>query len=266
LSLIRWLASPRTVRRTALKPTAESVTARTPEFIRAMLAATGAGAICAGSDVVNSGISLAKFRCKQLNSRRGIVVSEDLQRYSAVAAALHWAIAILIIFNLGFGFFMEGFKPPFRFLILALHISSGITVLGLTVVRIAWRLTHRPPPLVPGLSPLESGAAHTVHFLLYTAMLFMPLTGWSILSAHPPNPHFPKMSLWFTPIHLPAIGPIANLEPHFQAQMHTNFVSAHTVGGYTLLALLLLHVAGALKHQFVDGHREFARMGFGRAS
>ena len=202
----------------------------------------------------------------QLNNKRGIVVSEDLQRYNAVAAALHLAIAFFIIFNLGFGFFMEGFKPPFRFLILALHISSGITVLALTVIRIIWRLTHRPPPFAPGLSPLESGAAHTVHFLLYTAMLFMPLTGWSIISAHQPNPHFPQMSLWFSPIHLPAIGFIQNLEPHFQAQMHGNFVTAHTIGGYTLLALLLLHVAGALKHQFVDGHREFARMGFGKAA
>ena len=74
------------------------------------------------------------------------------------------------------------------------------------------------------------------------------------------------MSLWFSPIKLPVIGPISTLEPHFQAQMHTNFVTAHTIGGYTLLALLLLHVAGALKHQFVDGHRECARMGVGRVS
>jgi cytochrome b561 len=192
-------------------------------------------------------------------------VSEDLKRYSAVAAALHWAIAILILFNLGFGFFMEGFKMPLKFLILDLHISSGITVLALTVVRIVWRLTHRPPPFAPGLSPLESGAAHVVHFLLYAAMLLMPLTGWSIISAHQPNPHFAGMGLWFSPVHLPSIGPIANLEPHFQAQMHANFVTAHTIGGYILLALLVLHVAGALKHQFLDGHREFARMGFGKA-
>ena len=193
-------------------------------------------------------------------------MSEKLQRYSAVAAALHWAIAVLILFNLGFGFFMEGFKVPLKFLILDLHISSGITALALTVVRIVWRLTHRPPPFAPGLSPLEAGAAHTVHFLLYAAMLLMPLTGWSIISAHQPNPHFAGAGLWLSPVHLPAIGPIASLDPHFQAQMHANLVTAHTIGGYILLALLVLHVAGALKHQFLDGHREFARMGFGRAS
>jgi len=59
------------------------------------------------------------------------------QRYTRVAVALHWSIALLILFNLGLGFYMEGFKPPLRSMIVPLHISSGLTVLILTGVRVA---------------------------------------------------------------------------------------------------------------------------------
>lgn len=60
-------------------------------------------------------------------------------RYSTVAIWLHWMIAVLIIFNLSVGFFMEDFPPPLRFIVIGAHISAGITVLILTVCRIIWR-------------------------------------------------------------------------------------------------------------------------------
>src|SRR6185312_3551583 len=66
-------------------------------------------------------------------------------RYSKVAIILHWTIAILVLHNLVTGFFHDVLpRSWFQF-----HISSGVTILILTVIRIGWRLTHKPPPFLP---------------------------------------------------------------------------------------------------------------------
>lgn len=88
------------------------------------------------------------------------------QRYTIVAIALQWTIALLIFFNLSLGFFMEGFEPQLRGIVVPLHISSGLSVLILTAIRVAWRLTHPPPPLADGLKRWERTAAHVVHRLI----------------------------------------------------------------------------------------------------
>lgn len=189
------------------------------------------------------------------------MTSQD--RYTRVAIALHWTMAALILFNLGFGFFMEGFAPPLKRIIIPLHASAGITVLALTVIRILWRLTHRPPPFPPGLSRWEHWAAHTAHGLLYVLMLVMTLTGWSILSAHPPNPN--GILLFLGTVHLPQISAISHLAHDAQQSAHENFVTVHSIGGWIFVGLLVLHVLGALKHQWLDRYPELARMGIGRS-
>jgi cytochrome b561 len=189
------------------------------------------------------------------------IVTEKL-RYTTVAIALHWAIAALIIFNLGLGFFMEGLAPELKRIIIPLHISSGITVLVLTVLRIVWRLTHRPPPFLAGLAAWERSAAHAVHGLLYVLMLAMPLTGWALVSANQPRPDGGGIMLW-SAIPWPAITALSRLEVSVQKPVHDSFVTAHNVGAWIMLSLLVLHVAAALKHQFVDRQAELARMGIG---
>jgi cytochrome b561 len=184
------------------------------------------------------------------------------QRYTGVAIVLHWAIALLIIFNLSLGFFMEGFAPEFKGITVALHISSGITVLALTVVRIIWRLLHRPPPFFATLATWERAAAHAVHFLLYLVMLGMPLTGWAIISAHPPNPAGGP-SIWGL-FHIVPIAPISHLDATAQKHAHDTYVNAHSIGGWMALALVVLHIGAALKHQFLDREPELSRMGVGR--
>jgi cytochrome b561 len=227
-------------------------------------------------------------------------------RYTRVAIALHWAIAAFIIFNLATGFFMEGWPPPVRMLALMLHASSGMTVLVLTVARVAWRLLNEPPPYPEDMKPWERHAAHFAHFFLYAAMVLMPLTGWAVLSAHAPpgsagavaefaappamppgmKPGMapggpppgamgarptkppPPLKLWgvATMPRISAIEEIAREPAGVPAQrvLHDEFVDWHGVGGWLLLALLVLHVLGALKHQFMDKHAEFERMSFRR--
>jgi cytochrome b561 len=185
-------------------------------------------------------------------------------RYTSVAIALHWSIAALIIFNLSVGFFMEHLARPYKDVIVPLHISSGMTILALTVLRIAWRLSHRPPPLPDELPRWESSAAHLAHATFYVLMVAMTLCGWSIISAHPPRPNAGPM-FWGL-FHIPPIGVVAHLDPAAQKKAHDIFVALHSAGGWIFLGLLALHVAGALKHQFLDGHAELARMGIGRTT
>jgi cytochrome b561 len=183
-------------------------------------------------------------------------------RYSTVAIGMHWAIAVLIVLNLATGFVMEGLRPPVKAVVVPLHISCGITVLALSVLRIVWRLTHRPPPLLMGLAPWERAAAHAVHALLYVLMVLMPILGWSIISAHPPRPQG-AAAIWGF-MRLPAIAPISRLDDSAQKAAHAAFVDAHSIGGWILGALVIAHVAAALKHQWLDRHAELARMGIGR--
>lgn len=199
-------------------------------------------------------------------------------RYSNVAIVLHWAIAALIVYNLATGLFGD-WLPRGAF---AFHISAGITILVLTVVRIVWRLTHRPPPTLPMSRP-ERALMHAVHALFYIAMLAVPLSGWAMVSANPPagsqgaayaaqgKPAKKRgpILIW-NAIPLPLIAPVNEMgrapegvaEQH---EVHERLESVHGLGGWLLLALLALHIAGALKHQLIDRQRELARMGLGRA-
>ena len=182
-------------------------------------------------------------------------------RYSSVAIALHWSIAALIIFNLGLGSIMEGFAPATRLLLVRTHASAGFLVLALALLRVLWRMTHRPPPFPAGMAAWERALAHLVHFTLYGMMLVMPLIGWAILSAHPPRPG--QGIALLGPLQWPPIGFISRWQDPFQKAMHDRFVEVHSVGGWIMFGLLLLHVGGALKHQWIDRHAELARMGLG---
>jgi len=189
-------------------------------------------------------------------------VSNDALRYTTVAIVLHWAIAALILLNIGIGFLMEGLAQPLKAIAVPFHFSCGITILLLTAMRVAWRLTHRPPPMAAQMAPWERAAAHAVHGLLYLLMMAMPLIGWSIISAHPPRPEG-AARIWGV-LRLPAIPPISHLGTAAQKAAHGLFVNAHAAGGWILTGLLVLHVAGALKHQWFDRRPELARMGIGR--
>ena len=201
-------------------------------------------------------------------------------RYSRGAIILHWTIAVLITYNLTTGLLHDTLpRAAFQF-----HVSSGITILVLTVLRIIWRLTHKPPPFLP-MAPWEKWLAHIVHFCLYAAMLASPLTGWAMLSAHvdkpkpavegaappaqpigPPKPH--KTLIWGV-IPLPKLKPITDIGqgpdgPAKLKETHETFESLHGNIGLIFLFLLFLHIAGALKHQFIDKRRQLARMGVGK--
>jgi cytochrome b561 len=168
--------------------------------------------------------------------------------------ALHWSIALLIALNLAFGWTFRSFEPETRRAILSLHRSVGLTVLILTVIRILWRLTHKPPPIPEHLSALERKAAVTVHLLIYMLMLAVPLAGWTLSSAwRPPRP----IRFWGEPF------PSLPLPPMSDATAHGVLNGAailHERLAWGLAILVALHICAALKHQFFDRDGELARM------
>ena len=183
-------------------------------------------------------------------------------RYTSVAVVLHWLIAAIIIYQLGIGLIMEHIPDrTVRIPLVQLHGSLGIAVLVLSLARVVWRLTHTPPPLDPHLAPWERASAHAVHFVLYALMIAMPLIGWSILSTSA-RALKAGVFLFWTGVRVPPLPVLHTFaEPRLDAA-HAQFVLLHTVGGYMMIALLLGHVAGAIKHQW-QGQPSFSRMWLG---
>jgi cytochrome b561 len=170
------------------------------------------------------------------------------RRYGASAIVLHWLIALLIVVQLGLGWYMNEVLPdhtPAQAAVQGVHISLGLTILLLVLARIAVRLTHPAPPLPAGLAPWERILAHASHILFYLLMLVLPLTGWALVSlgTHPisfwgvPWPRLPGVDLVFG-------SPAPRAVKHQLAHIHVYILI------WIVLANLALHVAGALKHQF----------------
>ena len=184
-------------------------------------------------------------------------------RYTGVAIALHWLIAALILLNLYLGWRMSFEKGMAQFATFQLHKSVGISVLAFSLVRLAWRLSHRPPPYPRDQARWERVTASAVHWTFYGLMIVMPLTGWIIVSASPLN----LPTLLFKTIPFPHIGPVHDLAMPMRKAIEDNVGAVHGLLAYGFAALIVLHVAAALKHQFVDRDDELSRMlpGRGRA-
>jgi cytochrome b561 len=179
------------------------------------------------------------------------------RRYSTWAMWLHWTIAILILGQIALGWIMNEVIPdhtPNQELLEGVHISLGLTILLLVVARIGVRLTHRPPPLPLGMPAWERLLSGLVHLMFYALMLVMPLTGWALVSIgnHP-------ISFWGLPWpHLPGVHALlGNPTPKASRQALKHFHVFILI--WIVLGSLVLHVVGALKHQF-DGRPVLWRM------
>ncbi len=160
-----------------------------------------------------------------------------MERYSLVARTLHWIMAILILFNLWLGLAHESLPRDWQ--VMPVHKSIGLTVLALTVLRLAWRLTHRQTPLPKGLPAWERLTAKVTHYSFYGLMLLVPLTGWVMSSAgiYPLN--------WFFLFDVPKFAVTKDdAIVGFSAE-------AHEIFAFAWIALLILHVAAALRHHFI---------------
>jgi cytochrome b561 len=187
------------------------------------------------------------------------VMSPPAARYTRTAMVLHWAIAILILANIALGLTADDFPDALVRPVIDLHKSIGLTVLGLVVLRILWRLTHKPPALPASYHRAERLAAQAAHGLLYGLILLMPISGWLHDSAFKDAAAHPLRLFWVIPWF--RISAIADIAPDAKEQLHSLFYLLHAWSAYLLEALVGAHVLGALKHQFIDGEAELQRMG-----
>ncbi|MCG8443203.1 MAG: cytochrome b, partial [Caulobacterales bacterium] len=177
----------------------------------------------------------------------------ESERYTSVAIALHWAIALSIVGLIIAGLWMaqEDVEPtPLHFAVYQMHKSFGVAVLFLTVARLGWRAVNPPPPLPEGMSGFERTASHVVHWAFYGLMLALPVSGWAMVSASPTG----VPTLLFNAVPWPHL-PI----PASEATEHT-LKNAHELMAYGAGALIALHVAAACKHQFLARDGLIARM------
>ncbi len=184
-----------------------------------------------------------------------------VRRYTSVAVLLHWLVAGLIVVNVLLAWSSDSLPKPEVHSVMNIHKSIGLTVLGLALLRLLWRIGHRPPAYPPSYQRWERWLSHGVHGLLYLVMFGLPLTGYFMDSAHTGKEYHPI--IWFGLFEFPHLPLIMHLAPEMKDQVHEFFEAAHGLSADALYALLFLHVAGALKHQFLDRQKEVQRMWLG---
>jgi cytochrome b561 len=182
-------------------------------------------------------------------------------RYGTVAMSLHWLIALLIVTNVVLGFtfanVMSRDNPNF-FMVVQTHKSIGFTVLALSVLRLIWRIVN-PVPALPPMDARLRILARATHYLFYFLIIAVPLAGWLMVSASTTGA--PTMFFGLFPI--PSFEFLSSLPRADRHPYHETFETMHQVLAYGAAALLLLHVTGALYHQFNRHDDVLKRMWFG---
>lgn len=161
-------------------------------------------------------------------------------RYTLTAIVLHWLVALLIFAAFPLGFYMHDLPlSPTKLHLYSYHKWLGVTVLLLLAIRLAWRSTHRPPALPDSMTSWQQLVSHLVHGGLYVLMLAVPLSGWLMSSAKG------FQTVWFGVLPLPDLVGKDKVLGETLSLIHTGL-------NYLLLALVVLHVAAALKHRLID--------------
>lgn len=201
------------------------------------------------------------------------VMFNNQARYGAVAMFFHWTIAAAIIYMLYLGLHMtekSNFQPTpedinRQFFEYQLHKSIGLTILGLSLLRLLWRLINVQPALPENMNWFERFAAHATHVLFYAIMIGLPLTGWIMVSVSPleiPTLYFAELfpNVIIEVPHLPAMQWPIIREFGSNLEAETALKMIHKWLAYGTIALLILHVAAAMFHALIKNDDVLARM------
>ena len=176
-------------------------------------------------------------------------------RYSDVAIVLHWAIAILIIGQILGGLYMDSLpnEAAAKFDLFQLHKSFGLSILILTIFRLAWRALNPPPALPAEMPGWQKGVARATHWAFYGFLFATPLAGWIMVSVSPLG----------IDTYLFGIVPVPHL-PFFSGgdaeATENTFKLLHRLLAFSMGGLLIVHIGAALKHHFVDRDEVFTSM------
>ena len=170
-------------------------------------------------------------------------------RYTLTAIALHWLSALLIVAAFVLGMTMVDIPgtTPTKLKYFSWHKWLGVTVFALACLRLLWRLGHRPPPDPASMPAWQRGAAHAVHWALYGLVFAVPLSGYFYSLAA----GVPVVYLGVLPLPV-LIAPDPQLKETLQG--------VHYALNMAMAALVVVHLAAVIKHQWIDRDRLLARM------
>lgn len=169
-------------------------------------------------------------------------------RYTSVAIALHWIIAATIACTFALGLYMAQLPAsPLKLRLYSYHKWIGVTIFLLVLIRLLWRLTHRVPAPPPQMPRWQRAAAAASHLLLYVLTLVIPVSGWLFSSAS-----------GFKVVYLGQI-PLPDLIGKDKA-LADQLQLTHELLNYFMAVVVLMHVAAALKHHWVDRDDVLKRM------
>lgn len=203
-----------------------------------------------------------------------------MKRYTTTAIVLHWLMALLIFCIVPLGLYMSDLKlSPVKLQLFSYHKWIGVTLLMLVLLRILWRLTHKPPAFQAGVNdisappsqpspannalqgkeqtnadasyksmpPWQQHASHAVHVLLYVLLLAIPVSGWLMSSAKG------FQTVWLGIVPLPDLIAKNRELGNMLEELHANW-------SYLLMLFAALHIAAALKHRYIDRDEVLSRM------
>lgn len=175
--------------------------------------------------------------------------TSNVIRYDMLARLLHWTIAVLLIGLVSIGWYMMSIEDqPNSGAYFTLHKSFGLIAAVLILMRLLWRLAHKPAPLPSSVPRWQGMISRFNHFLLYICMIVMPVTGFIGAS-------FSKYGVVFFGFELPAW-----VQPNHA--ISKKFFEIHSTVTWILVALVVFHVLAAIKHLVINKDGVFQRMAF----
>lgn len=176
-------------------------------------------------------------------------MSDTREKLSGLSVGLHWIIALAMIGMVAFGLILEEMpRSDGKSVLVQLHKSIGVTVLGLALIRLFWRVRQGMPAHVGVYTALEQTLAKVTHAFLLLATLLLPISG---LLASIGNAR--AVSLFGMPF-----------IPQLLAQKNELLAkiggASHAILGKLIIAAILLHMIGAVKHHLVDRDGTLRRM------
>ena len=168
--------------------------------------------------------------------------------YTATAKFFHWLMAVAIVGLFAFGFYVSNMPlSPQKLQFLSYHKWTGVTIFMLALVRLTWRISHRPPSLPAHMGRVEQLIAHAGHGVLYVLMLSVPVSGWLMSSAKG------YQTVLF------GVFPIPDLLSKDRELGH-QLLTVHLGLNLVMAAVVVGHVLAALKHHFKDRDDVLKRM------
>ena len=168
--------------------------------------------------------------------------------YTGIAIGLHWLIAVAIVGSFSLGLYMADLPlSPQKLKLYSWHKWAGVSIFLFVLLRLVWRLTHRPPAMPPGTPAWQVKIAAATHVLLYVLMFAVPLSGWLMSSAKG------FQTVWFGVLPLPDL-----LDKN--KELGDLLQQVHMLLNFSMAALVVAHLGAALKHHFFDRDDILARM------